>query len=167
MKRFLFLWSSLLLGLVVFSYSIALSLFFSVWFLALIIPCIFVIIKLIHRIGIETKVLTQTQKSELSGSVYRQGYLALFASIWCACFITRHPYEQCIYATTFGIALFCFFGLCLALRNYLNSFNSLWKREKEKSGKTRSTTKSSKQIILFKKLKSMITTGLIGMQQNL
>lgn len=132
MKRFLFLWSSLLLGLVVFSYSIALSLFFSVWFLALIIPCIFVILKLIHRIGIETKVLTQTQKSELSGFVYRQGYLALFASIWCACFITRHPYEQCIYATTFGIALFCFFGLCLALRNYLNSFNSLWKREKEK-----------------------------------
>ena len=167
MKRFLFLWSSLLLGLVVFSYSIALSLFFSVWFLALIIPCIFVIIKLIHRIGIETKVLTQTQKSELSGSVYHQGYLALFASILCACFITRHPYEQCIYATTFGIALFCFFGLCLALRNYLNSFNSLWKREKQKSGKIRNSTRSSKQIILSKKLKSTITTGHIGMQRNL
>ena len=125
MKRFLFLWSSLLLSLVVFSYLIALSLFFSVWFLLLIIPCVFVIIKLIHKIGIETKVLTQTQKSELSGSVYRQGYLALFTSIWCAYFITCHPNEHCIYATTFGIALFCFFGLCLALRNYLNSFNSL------------------------------------------
>ena len=167
MKRFLFLWSSLLLGLVVFSYSIALSLFFSVWFLLLLVPSFFMIIKLVKKVGIQAKVLTQAQKSYLSSSVFRQGYLALFASIWCACFITRHPYEQCIYATTFGITLFCFFGLCLALRNYLNSFNSLWKREKEKSEKTRSSTKSSKQIILFKKLKSMITTGLIGMQQNL
>ena len=125
MKRFVFLWSSLLLALVIFSYSITLCLFFSVWVLLLLIPCIFVIIKLIHKIGIQTKVLTQTQKNELSGSVYCQGYLALFVSIWCAYFITCHPYEQCIYAITFGIALFCFFGLCLALRNYLNSFNNL------------------------------------------
>ena len=125
MKRFLFLWGSLLLSLVIFSYTITMCMFISAWFLLLAIPCFFVVIKLIHRVGIETKVLTQTQKNELSDSIYRQGYLALFISIWCAFIITRHPYEQCIYATTFGIALFCFFGLCLALRNHLNSSNNL------------------------------------------
>jgi len=167
MKRFLFLWSSLLLSLVVFSYSITLCFFFSVWFLLLVVPSFFMIIKLVKEVGMQAKVLTQAQKSDLSGSVYCQGYLALFVSIWCAYFIKQHPYEQCIYATTFGIALFCFFGLCLALRNYLNSFNSLWKRKKGGLMETRISTKFSKQIILSKKLKSMITTGLIGMQQNL
>lgn len=125
MKRFLFLWSSLLLGLVVFSYSITLCIFFSAWFLLLVIPYIFVITKLIYKIGLQTRALTQVQKCELSNSVYRQGCLSLFVSIWCAFYISSHPYEQCIYATTFGIALFCFFGLCFTLRNYLNSFNSL------------------------------------------
>lgn len=167
MKRFLFLWGSILLGLVVFSYSITLCIFFSVWFLLLTVPSFFVIIRLVKKVGIQAKVLTQAQKSDLSGSVYRQGYLALFISIWCTYFVMRHPYEQCIYATTFGIALFCFFGLCLALRNYLNSFNSLWKREKGRLEKTGISTKFSKQIILSKKLKSMITIGHIEMQQNL
>ena len=125
MKRFVFLWGSLLLALVIFSYTITMCMLFSVLFLVLVIPSFIVVIKLIHKVGIEAKILTQAQKSELSGSIYRQGCLALFVSIWCAYFITCHPYEQCIYAITFGIALFCFFGLCLALRNYLNSFNSL------------------------------------------
>ena len=125
MKRFVFLWSSLFLALVVLSYAITMCMFFSVWFLLLVIPSIFVVIKLIKKVGEEAKVLTQAQKNELSGFVYRQGFMALFVSMWCGLFIMRHPYEQCIYATTFGIALFCFFGLCLALRNYLNSFNSL------------------------------------------
>ena len=125
MKRFVFLWGSLFLALVILSYAITLCIFFSVWFLLLIVPSFFMIIRLVKKVGIQAKVLTQSQKSDLSGFVYHQGYVSFFISVWCALFITRHPYEQCIYATTFGIALFCFFGLCLALRNYLNSFNSL------------------------------------------
>lgn len=125
MKRFVFLWGSLFLDLVILSYAITLCIFFSVWFLLLAVPSFFMIIKLVKKVGAQAKVLTQAQKSYLSGSVYRQGYLAFLVSIWCALFITRHPYEHCVYATTFGIAMFCFFGLCLALRNYLNSFNSL------------------------------------------
>ena len=125
MKRFVFLWGSLFLALVILSYTITMCMFFSAWFLILVIPSFFMVIKLIYKVGIEAKVLTQVQKSELSGSIYRQGYASFFISILCALIVTHHPYEQCIYATTFGIALFCFFGLCLALRNYLNSFNSL------------------------------------------
>ena len=125
MKRFIFLWGSVLLALVILSYAITMCMFFSAWFLLLVVPSVFLVIKLIYNVGIQAKVLTQTQKSELSGSVYRQGYMSLFISMWCGLFIMRHPYEECIYATTFGIALFCFFGLCFALRNYLNSFNSL------------------------------------------
>ena len=125
MKNFVFLWSSLFLSLVILSYVITMCMFFSAWFLVMLIPSFFVIIKLIHKIGIEAKFLTQVQKIYLSGSIYRQGYAALFISIGCATFIMRNPYEQCIYATTFGIALFCFFMICLALRNYLNSFNSV------------------------------------------
>lgn len=125
MKRFVFLWSSLLLALVILSYAITMCIFFSAWFLLLVVPSAFLIIKLIYNIGIHAKILTQAQKNELSISVYRQGYISLFVSICCGVFIMQHPYEQCTYATTFGIALFCFFGLCFALRNYLNSFNSL------------------------------------------
>jgi hypothetical protein len=125
MKRFVFLWSSLFLTLVVLSYAITMCSFFSVWFLLLVALSSFVIIKLIHKIGLQVKVLTQAQKSNLSGVVYRQGCLAFIISIWCAFLVMHNPHEQSIYATTFGIALFCFFGICLALRNYLNSFNSL------------------------------------------
>ena len=125
MKKFTLLWSSLLLSVIVLSYTISTSIFLSVWFLVLVIPCFFVIVKLIREIGIQAKILTQAQKNHLSSSVYCQGYTSLFISICCASFIMRHHNEQCLYATTFGIALFCFFGLCLALRDYLNSFNSL------------------------------------------
>ena len=166
MKRFVFLWSSLLLALVILSYAITVCFFFSAWFFLLVIPSFFVVTKLIKRIGGEAKVLTQAQKSELSDSVSRQGYMALILSIWCGFFIMRHPYEQCIYATTFGIALLCFFCLCFALRNYLNSFNSLWEKE-ERLIKVWISIKFSNSIILHKKLESMILIGLIGMQKNL
>ena len=125
MKRFVFLWSSLLLALVILSYTITMCIFFSAWFLLLAIPSFFMVVKLIKRVGEQVKVLTQVQKSELSISVYRQGYMALFISIWCGFIISRHPYEHCIYATTFGLSLLCFFILCVALKNHLNSFNSL------------------------------------------
>jgi len=167
MKRFVFLWGSLFFTLVFFSYSITMCLLFSAWFLLFIIPSFFVIIKLIQNIGIQAKVLTQIQKSNLSKSVYRQGCLSFLISVWCAFFVSHHPYEHCIYAATFGVALFCFSMLCFALRSHLNSFNSLWKRKKEKSERIRSSMKFSNSIILFKKLKSMIMIGLIGMQQNL
>ncbi len=124
MKRFIFLWSSLLLALVILSYTITMCIFFSVWFLLLVIPSFLMVIKLIYKIGLQTKVLTQNQKLHLSNSVYYQGYLSLFTSIWCTFIIMHHPNEHCIYATTFGIALFFFFSRCFALRNYLNSFNS-------------------------------------------
>ena len=129
MRKFVLLWSSLFLTLVVLSYTITMSIFFSAWFLLLFFPSLLMIINLIHKIGAKAKVFTQAQKSYLSDVVYRQGYIAFFMSIFCALYVMRHHYEQCIYAITLGIALFCFFGLCIALRNYLNSFNSLWKME--------------------------------------
>ena len=125
MKRFIFLWGSLLLSLVILSYAITMCFFFSAWFFLLVVLSFFIVIRLIYNVGIQAKVLTQAQKNYLSGSVYRQGWLALFISIWCGFIILQNPYEQCIYATAFGIAFFCFYGLCLALENYLNSFNSL------------------------------------------
>jgi len=167
MKRFVFLWGSLLLTLVFFSYSITMYLFFSAWFLLLLISSFFVIIKLIHNIRTQTRVLTQVQKSDLSKSAYRQGCISFFIAVWCAFFVSHHPYEHCIYATTFGVALFCFSMLCFGLRSHLNSFNSLWKRKEEKSEEIRNSTTFSGSIILSQKLKSMITIGLIGMRQNL
>ena len=125
MKRFVFLWSSLLLALVILSYVITIGTFFSIWFFLLTIPSFFMVVKLIKKIGKQVIVLTRAQKSELSSSVYCQGYMALFVSLWCGFIISRHPYEHCIYATTFGVSLLCFFILCIALRNYLNSFSSL------------------------------------------
>ena len=167
MKRFVFLWSSLFLALVILSYAITMCFFFFAWFLFLLaISSFIVVIRLIKKIEIQAKILTQAQKSYLASSVYRQGWIAFFISIWCASFISRHPYEQCVYATTFGIALFCFFGLCLTLKNYLNSFNSLWEKE-ERLEKVRISIKFSNSIILYKKLKSMISIGLIKMQGNL
>ena len=77
------------------------------------------VVKLIRKVGEQVKILTQAQKGELSISVYRQGYMALFVSIWCGFIISRHPYERCIYATTFGLSLLCFFILCVALKKKL------------------------------------------------
>lgn len=126
MKRFVFLWSSLLFSMVGCAYIFTISMFFSWWFVLLAVPCAVLIVVLIHKIGLQARVLTQAQKSYLANSMQRQGYSAFFTAILCALIIERNPFEQCVYATTFGIALFSIFMLCFALRNYLNSFDSLW-----------------------------------------
>lgn len=125
MKRFVYLWSYLLLALVIGSYAVTMCMFFSAWFSLLAVLSFLIAIKLIYKIGMQLKVLTQYQKSYLSTSVYRQGIISLLVSLWCVHYIMAHSYEQCIYSNTFGIAMFCFFVLCFALRNQLNSFDSV------------------------------------------
>jgi len=123
MKRFIFLWGTLLLVVLACTYCASLAVFVSHWFWLLAIATFIPMSKLIKTIGFEARALTKTQRKDLSDALYRHGYLFILVAIACGYFISRKPHEEWAFLTALGIGGFCLYALSFALRNYLDSID--------------------------------------------
>ena len=121
MKKFGFLWSTLLLMVLIVGYCAALTIFISEWFIILAVVCIAFSVKLMSLAFLEAQLLKRRQKYELMITLHKFGYLFLLIAFGCVLFIAKNPAEHHIISTTIGIGCFCNYILSHALRNLLGS----------------------------------------------
>ena len=122
MKTFAYLWSSLLLMMLIVGYCAALTIFISEWFIILTLVCVICSVKLMSSAFLEAQLLKKRQKHELTISLHRFGYLFLLIAFGCVLYIAKNPAEQQIISTAIGIGCFCNYILSHSLRNVLGSW---------------------------------------------
>lgn len=122
MKKFAFLWSSLLLMVLIVGYCIAITRFVSEWFIILTIVCAFCSARLISLTFLEAQLLKRQEKYELVPKLHRLGYLFLLVTFGCILFIANDPAKPHVISLAMGIG--CFFNYILShlLRNMLGSW---------------------------------------------
>ena len=123
MKRFSFLWSSLLLVILIVGYCASITIFVSEWFIILTLVFVICSVKLMSSVFLEAQLLKKNQKHELVNSLHRWGYLFLLTAFGCVLYIAKNPADQHIISTTIGIGCFCNYILSHSLRNMLGSWS--------------------------------------------
>lgn len=130
MKKFGFLWGTLLLIVLIVGYCAALTIFVSEWFIILAVVCVAFSVKLMSLSFLEAQLLQRRQKYELMVTLHKFGYLFLLIAFGCVLFIAKNPAEHHIISTAIGIGCFCNYILSHALRNILGSW---WQTKRKKT----------------------------------
>ena len=130
MKKFGFLWGTLLLIVLIVAYCTTLTIFISEWFIILAVVCVAFSVKLMSLSFLEAQLLQRRQKYELMVTLHKFGYLFLLITFGCVLFIAKNPAEHHIISTTIGIGCFCNYILSHALRNILGSW---WQTKHKKT----------------------------------